>query len=155
MGQCSTCGAGVAESSKYCGHCGTVLTGGTASSGGSVPSHKPYVPSETLIPEIGLAPVLVGAILGIIFGASSLYLVLKVGMTVSASIPIAVLSITLFRVFSPLTGRNATILENNIVQTTGSAGESIAFGVGVTMPALLILGYDLEVVRVMLVAVAG
>jgi putative OPT family oligopeptide transporter len=76
-------------------------------------------------------------------------------MTVSASIPIAVLSITLFRVFTPLLGRNATILENNMVQTTGSAGESIAFGVGVTMPALLILGYNLELTRVMLVAVLG
>ena len=70
-----------------------------------------------------------------------LYLVLKVGMTVSASIPVAVLSITLFRLFSRLFGfRPATILENNIVQTTGSAGESIAFGVGVTMPALMLLG---------------
>lgn len=119
------------------------------------PSHQPYVPADQVIPEIGLAPILVGAILGIIFGASSLYLVLKVGMTVSASIPIAVLSITLFRIFERFIGRKATILENNMVQTTGSAGESIAFGVGVTMPALLILGYNLELVRVMLVAVLG
>ena len=72
--------------------------------------HKPYVPGDQTIPEFGLAPVVVGVILGIIFGASSLYLVLKVGMTVSASIPIAVLSITLFRLFTPLFGRNATIL---------------------------------------------
>ncbi len=121
----------------------------------SVPAHKPYVPADANIPEMGLAPILVGAILGIVFGASSLYLVLQVGMTVSASIPIAVLSITLFRLFKPIFGRNSTILENNIVQTTGSAGESIAFGVGVTMPALLILGYDLELTRVMLVAVLG
>jgi len=120
-----------------------------------VPEHKPYVPAEQVIPEMGIAPIVVGAILGIIFGASSLYLVLQVGMTVSASIPIAVLSITLFRAFTPLFGRNATILENNMVQTTGSAGESIAFGVGVTMPALLILGYNLELTRVMLVAVLG
>lgn len=120
-----------------------------------VPAHKPYIPAEANIPELGFGPIIVGAILGIIFGASSLYLVLRVGMTVSASIPIAVLSITLFRVFRPLMGRNATILENNMVQTTGSAGESIAFGVGVTMPALIILGYDLEVMRVMLVAVLG
>jgi putative OPT family oligopeptide transporter len=119
------------------------------------PSHTPYVLPETVLPEFTWSAVIVGAILGIIFGASSLYLVLKVGMTVSASIPIAVLSITLFRLFTPLLGRNATILENNIVQTTGSAGESIAFGVGVTMPALLILGYNLEYVRVALVAVLG
>ena len=100
------------------------------------------------IPELTLSAVLLGSILGIIFGASSLYLVLRVGMTVSASIPVAVLSITLFRAASKALGtRPATILENNIVQTTGSAGESIAFGVGVTMPALMILGYDMDLVR--------
>ena len=109
----------------------------------------------TTMPEFTIRALVLGAVLGIIFGASSLYLVLKVGLTVSASIPIAVLSITLFRLFTPLLGRRTTILENNIVQTTGSAGESIAFGVGVTMPALMILGYDMEVVRVMLVAVLG
>ena len=86
-----------------------------------------------------------GGLLGIVFGASSLYLVLKVGMTVSASIPVAVLSITLFRRFSRMFGvRRATILENNIVQTTGSAGESIAFGVGVTMPAVMLVGFDMN-----------
>lgn len=122
---------------------------------GEAPPHRPFVPAESNIPEFTWSALLLGAILGIIFGASSLYLVLKVGMTVSASIPIAVLSITLFRVFRPLFGRNATILENNMVQTTGSAGESIAFGVGVTMPALLILGYNLEYIRVALVAVLG
>jgi uncharacterized oligopeptide transporter (OPT) family protein len=118
--------------------------------------HKPYVPDVSDIPEFTWPAVLVGGILGIIFGASSLYLVLKVGMTVSASVPIAVLSITLFRVFSRSFGfRRATILENNIVQTAGSAGESIAFGVGVTMPALLLLGYEMDVVRVMTVSVLG
>ncbi len=96
-----------------------------------------------------------GPLLGIIFGASSLYLVLKVGLTVSASIPVAVISITLFRLFSKFGMRDATILENNIVQTAGSAGESIAFGLGVTMPAIMILGFDLEITRVMLVAVLG
>src|SRR5437762_8464925 len=103
----------------------------------SAAEFKPYIPDEARIPEFTWPAVVVGAILGIVFGASSLYLVLKVGMTVSASIPIAVLSITIFRLFGKLPGmRNATILENNIVQTTGSAGESIAVGVGVTMPAL-------------------
>jgi putative OPT family oligopeptide transporter len=99
--------------------------------------------------------VVVGTILGIIFGASSLYLVLKVGLTVSASIPVAVISITLFRLLSKFKIRDANILEHNIVQTAGSAGESIAFGVGVTMPAILILGFDLELTRVLLVAVLG
>src|SRR5438132_2651368 len=119
-------------------------------------SHKPYVPDEVQIPELTWPAVVVGALLGILFGASSLYLLLKVGMTVSASVPIAVLSITLFRVFSKSFGfRRATILENNIVQTTGSAGESIAFGVGVTMPALLLLGFEMDPVRVMTVSVLG
>ncbi len=80
---------------------------------------------------------------------------LKVGLTVSASIPVAVLSITIFRMLSKIGLRDATILENNIVQTAGSAGESIAFGLGVTMPAIMILGFDLEITRVMLVAVTG
>ncbi len=115
----------------------------------------PYIPAETKIRELNAMPVIIGTILGMIFGASSLYLVLKVGLTVSASIPVAVISITLFRILHKLGGRNATILENNIVQTAGSAGESIAFGVGVTMPAILILGFDLEIGRVMLVAVLG
>jgi putative oligopeptide transporter, OPT family len=105
--------------------------------------------------ELTPLPVIVGTILGMIFGASSLYLVLKVGLTVSASIPVAVISITFFRILSKLGGKDATILENNIVQTAGSAGESIAFGVGVTMPAILILGFDLEITRVMLVAILG
>jgi uncharacterized oligopeptide transporter (OPT) family protein len=120
------------------------------------PEHKPYVPDEAHLPEFTWPSVLLGAVLGIIFGASSLYLLLKVGMTVSASVPIAVLSITLFRAFSKSFGfRRATILENNIVQTTGSAGESIAFGVGVTMPALLLLGFEMHWVRVMVVSVLG
>jgi putative OPT family oligopeptide transporter len=105
--------------------------------------------------ELTPRAVIVGTLLGMVFGASSLYLVLKVGLTVSASIPVAVISITLFRLASKLGFRDATILENNIVQTAGSAGESIAFGVGVTMPAILILGFDLELTRVMLVAVLG
>jgi putative OPT family oligopeptide transporter len=116
---------------------------------------EPYIPASAQLPELTPIPVIMGTILGAIFGASSLYLVLRVGLTVSASIPVAVISITLFRILSKLGLRDATILENNVVQTAGSAGESIAFGVGVTMPAILILGFDLEITRVMLVAVLG
>src|SRR4026208_2377096 len=115
----------------------------------------PYIAPETHPRELTPRAVIVGTILGMIFGASSLYLVLKVGLTVSASIPVAVISITLFRIASKLGFRDASILENNIGQTAGSAGESIAFGVGVTMPAILILGFDLEWTRVLLVAVLG
>src|SRR5437773_5766502 len=118
-------------------------------------SFKPYIPPSARLPELTPGALIIGTILGIIFGASSLYLVLKVGLTVSASIPVAVISITIFRIFSKFGFRDATILQNNIVQTAGSAGESIAFGLGVTMPAIMILGFDLEIGRVMLVAVLG
>jgi putative OPT family oligopeptide transporter len=116
---------------------------------------RPYIPAEVQLPELTVLPLIMGTFLGMVFGASSLYLVLKVGLTVSASIPVAVIAITLFRILSKVGLRDATILENNIVQTAGSAGESIAFGVGVTMPAIMILGLDLEVTRVMLVALLG
>src|SRR5947207_3085869 len=116
---------------------------------------RPFIPSEVKMREMTPVALILGTVLGIIFGASSLYLVLKVGLTVSASIPVAVISITLFRAASKLGFRDATILEHNIVQTAGSAGESIAFGIGVTMPAILILGFDLELSRVLLVAVLG
>src|SRR5689334_19330531 len=119
------------------------------------PQFTPYIAPGTSLREFTILPVILGSLLGMVFGASSLYLVLKVGLTVSASIPVAVISITLFRLASKFGVRDATILENNIVQTAGSAGESIAFGVGVTMPAILILGFDLENTRVMLVAVLG
>jgi putative OPT family oligopeptide transporter len=115
----------------------------------------PYIPARTEMRELTVRALIVGTLLGMVFGASSLYLVLKVGLTVSASIPVAVISITLFRLLSKFGMKNATILENNIVQTAGSAGESIAFGVGVTMPAIMILGFDLEITRVLLVSVLG
>src|SRR6266404_4529494 len=116
---------------------------------------KPFIPPAVQLPELTLPHLITGTFLGIIFGASSLYLVLKVGLTVSASIPVAVISITIFRIFSKVGFRDANVLQNNIVQTAGSAGESIAFGLGVTMPAIMILGFDLEITRVMLVAILG
>jgi putative OPT family oligopeptide transporter len=135
---------------------------GPDGNGQAASEFEPFVPATEHPPELTLSAVALGTVLGIIFGASSLYLSLKVGLTVSASIPVAVLSIALFRAFGKGKGR---VLENNIVQTTGSAGESIAFGVGVTMPALMILGFDLDqalfhvggfkITRVMLVATLG
>jgi putative OPT family oligopeptide transporter len=116
---------------------------------------EPFIRPETAMRELTVRAVLTGTILGVVFGASSLYLALKVGITVSASIPVAVISLALFRGLSKLGIRDSTILENNITQTAGSSGESLAFGVGVTMPAILILGYDLELTRVMTVAVLG
>lgn len=120
------------------------------------PKFKPFIPANKIIPELTATPLLVGILLGIVFGASSLYLALKIGMTVSASIPVAVLSITVFRALSKIfKTRQATILENNITQTTGSAGESIAFGVAVTMPAMLIWGYDIRLSTTTMVAILG
>src|SRR6476660_8614156 len=128
---------------------------GTKSENPILASFRPFIPARAQLRELTPLPLIIGTLLGMVFGASSLYLVLKVGLTVSASIPVAVISITLFRLFSKLGLRDATILENNIVQTAGSAGESIAFGLGVTMPAIMILGFDLEITRVMLVATLG
>lgn len=115
----------------------------------------PYIPDNTRLPELTWRALIMGTVLGMVFGASSLYLVLKVGLTVSASIPVAVIAITLFGLAKKAGGSDASILENSITQTAGSAGESIAFGLGVTMPAIMILGFDLDIARVMLVGVLG
>jgi OPT family oligopeptide transporter len=95
---------------------------------------KPFVSAETQMAELTIKSIITGAIFGVIFGASTVYLALKAGLTVSASIPIAVIAITLGRKFL-----KTTILENNIIQTTGSAGESIAAGVVFTLPGFLFL----------------
>ncbi len=95
---------------------------------------RPFVPPEARMAEFTIKSVITGSIFGIIFGAATVYLALKAGLTVSASIPIAVLSIALGKLFL-----KTTILENNIIQTTGSAGESIAAGVVFTLPGFLFL----------------
>jgi len=95
---------------------------------------KSYIPSDSTVAEFTIKSVILGAIFGIIFGAATVYLALKAGLTVSASIPIAVLAISIGRKFF-----KTTILENNIIQTTGSAGESIAAGVVFTLPGFLFL----------------
>jgi putative OPT family oligopeptide transporter len=100
---------------------------------------QPYIPAEESLAEFTLRAVLLGSLFGLLFGAVTVYVGLRAGLTVSASIPIAVLSISILRAF----GRS-TILENNIVQTTGSAGESLAAGVMFTIPALIFLGFGSE-----------
>jgi uncharacterized oligopeptide transporter (OPT) family protein len=97
-------------------------------------SFQPFVAPESQMKELTVKSILVGSLFGVIFGASTVYLALKAGLTVSASIPIAVIAITLGRKFL-----KTTILENNIIQTTGSAGESIAAGVAFTLPGFLFL----------------
>src|SRR5213594_1650670 len=103
-------------------------------------THQPYVPASQAPAELTPRAIVLGVLLGLIFGASNVYLALKIGLTVSASIPIAVLSITIFRWL----GRS-TILENNIVQTTGSAADSVSAGIVFTIPAILLMGYDLDI----------
>jgi putative OPT family oligopeptide transporter len=111
---------------------------------------KPYVPETAVLPEFTFKAVLFGAIFGIIFGAVTVYVGLRAGLTVSASIPIAVLSISLLRAFG-----KASILENNIVQTAGSAGESVAAGAIFTLPALIFMGFPFEYSRIFLLALIG
>ncbi len=111
---------------------------------------QPFVPASETRPEFTVRAILLGSFFGLVFGAVTVYVGLRAGLTVAASIPIAVLSISILRVL----GR-ASILENNIVQTTGNAGQSIAAGVIFTLPALIFLGFDLEYSRIFLLALIG
>lgn len=111
---------------------------------------QPYVPPGTKLPEFTVRALVLGSIFGILFGAVTVYVGLRAGLTVSASIPIAVLSISILRAFG-----KSSILENNIVQTTGNAGQSVASGVIFTLPALIFLGFQLEVARIFLLSLVG
>ncbi|MDR3677180.1 MAG: OPT/YSL family transporter, partial [Acidobacteriota bacterium] len=115
-----------------------------------MPEFHPFVPADDNRPEFTLRAILLGSFFGIIFGAVTVYVGLRAGLTVAASIPIAVLSISILRAF----GRSS-ILENVIVQTTGNAGQSIAAGVIFTLPALIFLGFDLEYARIFMLALIG
>jgi putative OPT family oligopeptide transporter len=114
------------------------------------PKFQPYVPAEEIRPEFTFRAIFFGGLFGILFGAVTVYVGLRAGLTVSASIPIAVLSISVLRALG-----KASILENNIVQTAGSAGESVAGGVIFTLPALIFLGFPLEYARIFLLAFIG
>jgi putative OPT family oligopeptide transporter len=132
-----------------------------------------FVPPQEKPPEFTLRAILLGCFFGIIFGAVTVYVGLRAGLTVAASIPIAVLSISVLRWVSSIfrskfvqslplprsiknwLGTEASILENNIVQTTGNAGQSIASGVIFTLPALIFLGFDLEYSRIFMLALIG
>lgn len=111
---------------------------------------QPYVPAHESRREFTFRAVLLGCIFAILFGAVTVYVGLRAGLTVAASIPIAVLSISVLRALG-----KASVLENNIVQTTGNAGQSIAAGVIFTLPALIFLGFDLEYIRIFILALLG
>jgi putative OPT family oligopeptide transporter len=111
---------------------------------------RTYLPAEAKVAEFSWRAIILGIFAGLFFGAVTVYVGLRAGLTVSASIPIAVLSISILRAFG-----KSTVLENNIVQTTGSAGESIAGGVIFTLPALIFLGYPLEYWGVFFLSLVG
>lgn len=111
---------------------------------------KPFVPATETRPELTARALILGSLFGVLFGAVTVYVGLRAGLTVAASIPISVLSISILRAF----GRSS-ILENNIVQSTGNAGQSIASGVIFTLPALIFLGFDLESSRIFALALFG
>ena len=111
---------------------------------------QPFVPATDSRPEFTLRALLLGGVFAVLFGAVTVYVGLRAGLTVAASIPISVLSISILRAFG-----KASILENNIVQTVGNAGQSIASGVIFTLPALIFLGFDLESTRIFALALFG
>ena len=112
--------------------------------------YKPYIGKQEILPEFTFRAVLMGMLLGIIFAAANAYIGLKVGLTVSASIPVAVMSVAIFRIM-----RKGSILENNMVQTVGSAGESLAAGVIFTFPALIIWGMKPELGKIFIFSLLG
>src|SRR5215813_13902329 len=114
---------------------------------------RPYISPEQNIPEFTPKAIILGIFFGLFFGAATVYLALRAGLTVSASVPIAVLAIAVFKKIG-----KSTILENNIVQTIGSAGESVAAGVVFTVPALIFLsgGSDyFQYVQITVLAIFG
>lgn len=112
--------------------------------------YAPYVPAATRLPELTLRAVVIGVVVGILFGAANAYLGLRVGLTVSASIPAAIMGVAAFRVL-----RRGSILEGNIVQTVGSAGESLAGGVIFTIPALFLFGLQPSQILIFTLASLG
>ena len=117
----------------------------------AAPTHfKPFIPANETRPEFTARALILGALFGVLFGAVTVYVGLRAGLTVAASIPISVLSISILRAFG-----KSSVLENNIVQSTGNAGQSIASGVIFTLPALIFLGFDLEASRIFALALFG
>jgi len=119
--------------------------------------YEPYVPKEESVAEFTVRAIIVGSILGILFAAANAAVGLRVGLTISASIPVAVMSVALFRAFHLAGARKSTVLETNMSQTIGSAGESLAAGVIFTIPAFFIWGLEsrISVLEIFLFALIG
>ncbi len=116
--------------------------------------YKPYVPDITPYKDITLKAVIMGAIFGVIFGSANAYLGLRVGLTISTAIPLAVISVAVFRALSPILGKS-TILDCNIAQTTGSASSSLASGLIFTIPALFLWGFSPSLFKIGTLALLG
>jgi putative OPT family oligopeptide transporter len=119
-----------------------------------VSAFKPYVPASTVMKDFNVKTVILGIFLGAVFGSANAYLGLKVGLTISTAIPLAVISVAILRLLTPIFGRS-TILECNISQTTGSASSSLASGIIFTIPALFIWGYVPSLLQMTLLAICG
>jgi len=119
--------------------------------GNNTEKFTPYVPADQQMPEFTFRAVMLGAVLGVVFSAVTVYLGLKAGLTVAVNIPIAIIGIAFFSGFR----KKITVLELTTVQTTGAAGGSIAAGVIFTLPALIFLGFTLDLTKAFVVALAG
>lgn len=119
-----------------------------------MPEKIPYVPDDTSYIDITLKAVILGAIFGVIFGSANAYLGLRVGLTISTAIPLAVISVAVLRVLSPILGKS-TILDANIAQTTGSASSSLASGIIFTIPALFLWGFNPSIFKIGTLAMFG
>lgn len=116
--------------------------------------HKPYVPDVTDLKDITLKAVIMGAIFGVIFGSANAYLGLRVGLTISTAIPLAVIAVAVFRILTPVLGKSS-ILDCNIAQTTGSASSSLASGIIFTIPALFLWGFNPSIFKIGTLALLG
>jgi len=119
-----------------------------------MPEFKPYVASDSNVKDFSIKGLVIGAVFGIIFGSANAYLGLRVGLTISTAIPLAVISIAIFKALERIWGR-ASVLEANIAQTTGSASSSIASGIIFTIPALFLWGYEPELLQITLLGLLG
>jgi putative OPT family oligopeptide transporter len=115
---------------------------------------KPFVPATATLPDFNLKTVMLGVILGGLFGSANAYLGLRVGLTISTAIPLAVVSVAILRILTPVFGKSS-ILECNISQTGGSASSSLASGIIFTIPALFIWGHSMPLFQMTLLAMCG
>ncbi|MBP3385105.1 MAG: oligopeptide transporter, OPT family [Firmicutes bacterium] len=113
--------------------------------------YEPYIAADSNVKEFTVRAVIIGALLAIVFGAANAYLAMQVGMTICASIPAAVMGLAILKIFT----KDSTVLENNIIQTVGSAGEALAAGVAFTLPALLLLNLDISMLTVFFICAGG